>query len=140
MIRSRIHERAISLRVLSLILRVLKLGVSVYYVFHYKPVFNHFCSGEGGESVRRGDCEQQGGKLLRLLSQARPRIWPPCFFKQKGRIWVGSWNTCIAIYWDSLRQNNLFMKSLHPILETNYAIKIQNDVDQAAVRTRLVLF
>ncbi len=26
------------------------------------------------KSVRRGDCEQQGGKLLRLLSQLRPRI------------------------------------------------------------------
>jgi hypothetical protein len=24
----------------------------------------------------RGDCEEQGGKLLKLLSRFRPRIWP----------------------------------------------------------------
>ncbi len=35
-----------------------------------------FNGGEDVKSVRRGDCEQQGGKLLRLLSQLHPRIWP----------------------------------------------------------------
>ncbi len=46
----------------------------------YKPVPNpnHFCSGGGGgrKSVSRSDCEWQGGKLLRLLSQWRPRFGP----------------------------------------------------------------
>jgi hypothetical protein len=28
------------------------------------------------KSSSRGDCEQQGGKILRLLSQLRPRIRP----------------------------------------------------------------
>jgi hypothetical protein len=33
--------------------------------------------GVGGvKSVSRGDCEYQGGKLLRLLSLLRPRIRP----------------------------------------------------------------
>ncbi len=32
--------------------------------------------GGGGKSVSWGDCEYQGGKLLRLLSQLRPRIPP----------------------------------------------------------------
>jgi hypothetical protein len=31
---------------------------------------------QGVKSVRRRDCELQGGKLLRLLSQLRPRIRP----------------------------------------------------------------
>jgi hypothetical protein len=47
---------------------------------HYKPVSRHFCSaGRGVKSVNRGDCEKQGGKLLRLLSQLRPRIRPQAF-------------------------------------------------------------
>jgi hypothetical protein len=42
-----------------------RLEVSVYNV--YKPVSKHFCSRERGvKSVRRGDYEKQGGKLLRL--------------------------------------------------------------------------
>jgi hypothetical protein len=32
--------------------------------------------GGGVKSVSRGDCEKQGGKLSRLLSQLRPRIQP----------------------------------------------------------------
>jgi hypothetical protein len=28
------------------------------------------------KSISRGDCDWQGGKLLRLLSQLRPRIRP----------------------------------------------------------------
>jgi hypothetical protein len=37
----------------------------------------YFCSrGDRVKSVSRGDCEYQGGKLLRLLSQLRPRIRP----------------------------------------------------------------
>jgi hypothetical protein len=46
---------------------------------HYKLVSNQFCSKEGGggvKSVGRGDCEEQWGKLLRLLSRLRPRIRP----------------------------------------------------------------
>ncbi len=43
---SRIHERTISLRFLGIILRVLRIEVSVYT--HYKPVSTHFCSKKGG--------------------------------------------------------------------------------------------
>ncbi len=43
---------------------------------HYKLVSNHFCLGGGGGSVIRGDCEQQGGRLLRLLYKLRLRIRP----------------------------------------------------------------
>jgi hypothetical protein len=46
---------------------------------HYIPVSNHFFLGGGGgvKSISRDDdCEYQGGKLLRLLSQLRPRTWP----------------------------------------------------------------
>ena len=46
-----------------------------FHILHYKPVSNHFCSRGGVKSVR-GDCEFQGEKLLRLLSQLRPRIRP----------------------------------------------------------------
>ncbi len=56
--RGRIHERTISLRLLCIILRVFRLEVS-----------KHFCSGECGNTLksvsRGGDCEQQGGKLVR---------------------------------------------------------------------------
>ncbi len=41
--RSRIHEHTILLRFLGIILRVLRLEVSVYNVSHYKPVSNPFC-------------------------------------------------------------------------------------------------
>jgi len=37
------------------------------------------------KSVSRGDCEWQGGKLLRLLSQLRPRIRP----QEMGQRWKG---------------------------------------------------
>jgi hypothetical protein len=62
-----------------IILRGLRLEVSVYYVY----LTNQFQTpgpgeGGGGESFSRGDCEKQGGKLLRLLSQLRPRIRPLC--------------------------------------------------------------
>ncbi len=40
---------------------------------HYKTVTNHFCSNK---SVSRGDCEQQGGKLWRILSHLHPRMRP----------------------------------------------------------------
>ncbi len=44
--RSRIHERAISLRFLGIILRVisLEISVSVYNFYITKPVSNLFCS------------------------------------------------------------------------------------------------
>jgi hypothetical protein len=41
---------------------------------HYKPESNQFLIKEG--EVRRVDCESQGGKLLRLLSELRSRIRP----------------------------------------------------------------
>jgi hypothetical protein len=49
---------AISLRFLGIILRVLRLEISIYNV-HHKPVATHFCSRGGGgvKSVSRGDCE-----------------------------------------------------------------------------------
>jgi hypothetical protein len=51
--RSRIHERTISLRFLDIILRVLRLEVSVYNVYITKPVSNHFCSRGGrGKKIR----------------------------------------------------------------------------------------
>ncbi len=49
---SRIHERRFSFRFLGLILRVLRLKVSVYVqCLHYKPV------SKGIKFVSRGDCE-----------------------------------------------------------------------------------
>jgi hypothetical protein len=52
--RSRIHKRKISLRFLGIILRVLRLEVSIYNVQHWKAaVSSNFCSGGGG-----------GGKIL----------------------------------------------------------------------------
>ncbi len=63
--RSRIHEPTVSLRFPGTILRVLRLEGSIYivHILHisFKP---HFL-----KSISRGDCEQQGGKLLRLQSQ-----------------------------------------------------------------------
>ncbi len=72
------HERTISLRFLGIILSVLRLEVSVY-----KQISTHFArwrrgvGGGGVKSFSRVDCEQQGGNLLRLLSQLRPRIQNP---------------------------------------------------------------
>ncbi len=45
---------------------------------HYKPVSNTTFAqgGGGGKSISRDDCEEQGGKLWRLLSQLRPRVRP----------------------------------------------------------------
>ncbi len=66
---SQIHERTISLRFLGIILRVLRLEFSVYNVYVY--ITNQcpitFSSG-GREEIR--------AKLLRLLSQWRPRNRP----------------------------------------------------------------
>ena len=76
--RIRIHERTITLRFLGIILRVLRLEVSVYNVYITNQFQTTFAQGGGGgiKSVSRGDCEEQGGKLLRLLSQLRSRIRP----------------------------------------------------------------
>ncbi len=66
---SRIHERIVSLRFLGIILRVLRLEVSVYNVNitnQFQPAFTQ--GGRGVKSVSRGDSEYQGGKLLRVYS------------------------------------------------------------------------
>jgi hypothetical protein len=59
--RSRIHERTISSRLLDIILRVLRLEVSVYNVYITNRFQTTFAQGEGGggvvKSVSRGDCE-----------------------------------------------------------------------------------
>jgi hypothetical protein len=75
--RSRIHERTISLRFMG-ILGVLRLKVSVYNAYITHQFETTFARGwGGGRGVKcRGDCEQQGGKLVKLLSQLRPRIRP----------------------------------------------------------------
>jgi hypothetical protein len=52
---SRIHERTISLSLLDIILRALRLEVSVYYVY----ITNQF---QTTFAVSRGDYEWQGGK------------------------------------------------------------------------------
>jgi hypothetical protein len=59
---SRIHEGTISLRrFLGIILRVLRLEVSVYNVNITNPFQTTFAKGRG--KIRsRGDCEEQGGK------------------------------------------------------------------------------
>jgi hypothetical protein len=67
-IRSRIHERSISSSFLGIILRVLRLEVSVSNVYitnQFQPTFAQGGVGEGGgvKSVIRGDCDYQGGKL-----------------------------------------------------------------------------
>jgi len=61
--RSRIHERAISLRFLGIILRVLRLEVSVFNVYITNQFQTTLAQGEGIKSVRRGDFEPHGGKL-----------------------------------------------------------------------------
>jgi hypothetical protein len=48
----RIHERTISLRFLGIILRDLRLEVSVYNVYITTIVSNHFCSGGGGGGLK----------------------------------------------------------------------------------------
>jgi hypothetical protein len=50
MYRSRIHERTISLRFLGIILRVIRLEVSVYNVFITNQFQPTFARGGGGES------------------------------------------------------------------------------------------
>jgi hypothetical protein len=57
--RSRIHERTISMRFLGIILRVLRLDVSVDNVYIKNQFKSNFCSREREElkSVSRGDCE-----------------------------------------------------------------------------------
>ncbi len=84
----------ISLRFLGIILRVVRLEVSIYctmFSVHYKPVSNHFCSGGGGgvKYAGRGDCKKQWGKLLTFVSITSKNlasgfgpggsgiIWPP---------------------------------------------------------------
>ncbi len=55
-----------------------------------KPVSSHFCFFFG-----RGDCERQVGKLLRLLSQLRPRIRPQDSANEWGmdvECWSGSFS------------------------------------------------
>ncbi len=46
--RSRIHERIVSMRLLGIILRVLRLEVSAYNVY----ISNHFCSTGRGSKIR----------------------------------------------------------------------------------------
>jgi hypothetical protein len=43
---------------------------------HYTSFKPLLLWGEGGGGVKSRVCEQQGGKLLRLLYQLRPRILP----------------------------------------------------------------
>jgi hypothetical protein len=73
-----IHERTISLRVLGKIFRVLKLAVFLNIVYITNQFQTTFAQGRRGgvKSISRGDCDWQGGKLLRLLSQLRLRIQP----------------------------------------------------------------
>jgi hypothetical protein len=83
--RSRINEPTVLMRFLGIILRVLRLQVSVYNVYitnQFQPAFTQ--GGRGVKSVSRGDSEYQGGKLLRVLSQLRLRIRPQ-FNLRKGR-------------------------------------------------------
>jgi hypothetical protein len=63
------------MRFLGIILRVLRLGVSVYNVYITNQFQTTFAGGGGGvvKYVSRGDSEMEGGKLL---SQLRPRIRP----------------------------------------------------------------
>ncbi len=66
------------MRFLGIILRFLRLEVSVYNDYITKQFKPTFAGGGGGglKSISIGDLERQGGKLLRLLSQSRPRIRP----------------------------------------------------------------
>ena len=75
--RSRNLERTISLRFLGIILRVLRLKVFVYNVDITNQFQTTFAQRGGGgvKSVSRGNCEEQGEKLSRFLSQILPR--PP---------------------------------------------------------------
>jgi hypothetical protein len=68
--------------VLGILLRILRLKVSVYNVFITNQFQNTFAQGGGGGwgEIRwargRADCEYQGGKLFRLLYQLRSRNRP----------------------------------------------------------------
>jgi hypothetical protein len=65
------------LRFLGILLKVLKLEVSAYTMFTLQTSFKPILLDRAEvhvKSVSKGDCEEQGGKLLRLLSQLRPRI------------------------------------------------------------------
>ncbi len=57
--RSRIHESKISLRFLGIILRVLRVEVSVYNVYVTNQFLTHFEQEGGGgvKSASRGNCE-----------------------------------------------------------------------------------
>ncbi len=64
----RIHERTTSVRFLGIIWRVLRLRfLCTMFTLQtsFKPLL---LKGAGIKSVSRGDCEWQGGKLLKLLS------------------------------------------------------------------------
>jgi hypothetical protein len=65
---------------MGIILSVLRLEVSAYNVYitsRFQPTFAQ--EGVGGvKSVTRGICAHQGGKILRLLTQLRPRISHLC--------------------------------------------------------------
>jgi hypothetical protein len=55
---SRIHEHTILLRLLGIILRVLRLEVSVYIVYIINQFQTTFAKGGGGEkSFSRDDCK-----------------------------------------------------------------------------------
>ncbi len=57
----------------------------------FTQLTNQFPGGGGGlKSFCRCGCKQQGGKLLRILSQLRPRIRPldrPQFYQYRARIY-----------------------------------------------------
>jgi hypothetical protein len=86
--RNRIHERRISWRFLGIILRVLRLEVSMWIRFSIRffsfLLFRNCKRLREFEEIKmsmatqsfRGDCEWEGGKFLRLLPGFRPRIWP----------------------------------------------------------------
>jgi hypothetical protein len=68
--RSRIHERTISWRILVILLRVLRLDVSVQQCLHNKPLSNHYLP------FVEVTVHSKEGNSKRLLSQLRPRIRP----------------------------------------------------------------
>ncbi len=62
---SKIHERTISLRFLGIILRVLRLEVSVYNVYiSKKHVSNHFARGGGGNLLVEVTANSKEGQLI----------------------------------------------------------------------------
>ncbi len=64
---------------------------NVYITNQFQTTFTGW--GGGGErvSLNRGDCEKQGGKLLRLVSQLRPRIRSQItiylYYRSQNSIW-----------------------------------------------------